>query len=59
MEDRLYYIDITQRKLFRVFRNGTNLEDLIWHGMPGAEGIAIDWIGRWDILPLTNYDLER
>ena len=34
------------RKIHRISFNGTDLETLVWHNLPGAEGIAIDWIGR-------------
>ncbi len=45
-EQRLYFIDVQAQKLQRVFMNGTGFETLVWHSMPGAEGIAVDWIGR-------------
>jgi uncharacterized protein YjiK len=43
---KLFVIDAEQQKIFRMDLNGSNLEPLIWHGLPGAEGIAVDWIGR-------------
>ena len=29
-----------------MFINGTGLETLVWQGIPGAEGLAVDWIAR-------------
>ena len=33
-------------KIHRMFLNGTGLEVVVWQGIPGAEGLAIDWIPR-------------
>ena len=30
-----------------MFWNGTGLEDVTWQGLNGAEGLALDWIGRF------------
>ena len=44
--EQLYIVDVQAGKIQRLFMNGTGLETLIWHGLMGAEGIALDWIGR-------------
>ena len=49
-EQMYYFVDVHARKIQRMFMNGTGLETLVWHGLPGPEGIAIDWIGRYTAL---------
>ena len=46
-EQRLYFMDIQQHKLFRSYMNGTGQETLIWQNLPTPEGLAVDWIGRY------------
>ena len=46
-EDRLYFTDVRAKKMFRMHLNGTNKEVIVRHSMLGAEGIAVDWIGRY------------
>jgi len=43
---QLYLVDVQAGKIQRIYMNGTGMETLIWHGVMGAEGIALDWIGR-------------
>lgn len=46
-EQRLYVVDVQARKINRMYMNGTGMETLVWHNLPGPEGIAVDWIGRY------------
>lgn len=45
-EERLYYADVGNKTLNRVFVNGTEEQTLIRHEAHGLEGIAVDWVGR-------------
>ena len=45
-EDRLYFSDVRAKKMYRMYLNGTEKEVIVRHGMLGAEGMALDWIGR-------------
>ncbi|XP_067141896.1 low-density lipoprotein receptor-related protein 2 isoform X5 [Centruroides vittatus] len=45
-EDRLYYCDVSNKTISRIFINGTGEESVIWQDANGLEGMAIDWIGR-------------
>lgn len=45
-EDRLYFTDVRAKKMYRMHLNGTNKEVIVRHSMLGAEGLAVDWIGR-------------
>ncbi|XP_076440226.1 low-density lipoprotein receptor-related protein 2-like [Babylonia areolata] len=44
--DLIYFTDVKQHKIFRIFVNGTQKETVIQDNVPSAEGIAVDWIGR-------------
>ncbi|KAJ8319793.1 LOW QUALITY PROTEIN: hypothetical protein KUTeg_001380 [Tegillarca granosa] len=44
-DDRLYFTDVRKKRIFRMHFNGTGKETIIRHGMLGAEGLAVDWIG--------------
>ncbi|XP_072435638.1 low-density lipoprotein receptor-related protein 2a isoform X2 [Chiloscyllium punctatum] len=46
VEQRLYYIDLGRRIIERMFLNGTKKETIINHDIQGAEGLAVDWVGR-------------
>ncbi|XP_076088432.1 low-density lipoprotein receptor-related protein 2-like [Mytilus galloprovincialis] len=46
IEDRLYFIDIKKKRMFRIFLNGSGEEMIVRHGLMGAEGMALDWVGR-------------
>lgn len=46
-DDRLYFTDVRKKRIFRMHFNGTGKEMIIRHGMLGAEGLAVDWIGRY------------
>uniref|UniRef100_X1Z8P5 EGF-like domain-containing protein n=2 Tax=Capitella teleta TaxID=283909 RepID=X1Z8P5_CAPTE len=45
-EQKLYFVDAEYQKIQRMDFNGSNLETLVWHHLPGAEGITVDWVGR-------------
>lgn len=45
-EDRMYITDVRAKKMYRMHLNGTNKEVIVRHSMLGAEGLAVDWIGR-------------
>lgn len=45
-EERIYYADVGNKTINRIFTNGTGEENVIRHEAHGLEGIAIDWIGR-------------
>ncbi|KAK7113108.1 hypothetical protein V1264_012457 [Littorina saxatilis] len=44
--DLIYFTDVKEHKIYKIFINGTNQETVIQHDVPSAEGIAVDWIGR-------------
>ncbi|XP_059822369.1 low-density lipoprotein receptor-related protein 2a isoform X1 [Hypanus sabinus] len=46
VEQRLYWIDRGRGVLERMFLNGTAKETVINYGHIGAEGLAVDWVGR-------------
>ncbi|XP_041123031.1 low-density lipoprotein receptor-related protein 2 [Polyodon spathula] len=45
-EQRLYWIDVGEDKIERMFFNGTGRETIIDNDVPNGEGLAIDWVGR-------------
>jgi low density lipoprotein-related protein 2 len=45
-DNRLYFIDIKKKRMFRIYLNGTGQEMIVRHGLMGAEGMALDWVGR-------------
>lgn len=45
-EDRLYFCDVGNKTISRIFLNGTGEETLIRHDTQGLEGLAVDWVGR-------------
>ena len=45
-EDRIYYADVGNKTINRIFVNGTKEENVIRHEAHGLEGIGIDWVGR-------------
>lgn len=45
--DLIYFTDVKEHKIYKIFINGTNQETVIQHDVPSAEGIAVDWIGRY------------
>ena len=49
LEQRLYFIDVQLQKIMRIFINGTGMETVVWHDLPAADGLAVDWIGRWEM----------
>jgi len=45
-QQRLYYADVGNKTIHRIFMNGTGEETIIRHDAQGLEGLAVDWIGR-------------
>lgn len=45
-EERLYYSDVGNKSINRIFVNGTGEENIIRHEAHGLEGMAVDWVGR-------------
>lgn len=45
-EDRIYYADVGNKTINRIFVNGTGEQVVIRHEAHGLEGLAVDWIGR-------------
>uniref|UniRef100_A0AAF5Q0L6 EGF-like domain-containing protein n=13 Tax=Wuchereria bancrofti TaxID=6293 RepID=A0AAF5Q0L6_WUCBA len=46
VEDRIYWSDIREKKIYSATRNGTNVTVFISEGLDVTEGIALDWIAR-------------
>ncbi|CAH1789469.1 unnamed protein product [Owenia fusiformis] len=42
----MYYTDVVAKRIQRMFLNGTGVETIVKHNVPGGEGLAVDWIGR-------------
>ena len=45
-KDQLYFVDVKSKKMFRMFMNTTEKEEIIQHDLPMVEGLTLDWIGR-------------
>lgn len=45
-EERIYYADVGNKTINRIFANGSREENVIRHEAHGLEGIGIDWVGR-------------
>jgi len=46
-EQRLYFIDVGSQKIMRMFMNGSGIETIVWQNLPSADGLAVEWIGRY------------
>uniref|UniRef100_A0A452F8B2 Low-density lipoprotein receptor-related protein 2 n=1 Tax=Capra hircus TaxID=9925 RepID=A0A452F8B2_CAPHI len=46
VEKRLYWLDIENKVIERMFVNKTNRETVLKHNLPGAESLAVDWVTR-------------
>ncbi len=46
IEQRLYWLDKGAGKIERMRFDGTDRETLVEHDVHGAEGLAVDWVGR-------------
>jgi len=53
-DQQLYFVDARQRKLIRMNMNGTGVEEVVWEGLRGPEGLAVDWIGRQLTINIHN-----
>ena len=45
-EQRLYFADVGNKTISRMFLNGTGEQVVVRHEAHGLEGLAVDWIGR-------------
>lgn len=45
-EERLYYADVGNKTIHRIFVNGTGEETIIRHDAHGLEGLAVDWVNK-------------
>ncbi|XP_015791351.1 low-density lipoprotein receptor-related protein 2 [Tetranychus urticae] len=45
-EQRLYYADVGNKTINRIFINGSGDENIVRHEAHGLEGLAVDWIGK-------------
>ena len=45
-QNQLYFVDVKDEKIYRMFMNATEKEVIIKHNLPMVEGMALDWIGR-------------
>lgn len=46
MTQRLYYADVGNKTIHRIYTNGTGEETIVRHDAHGLEGLAVDWVGR-------------
>ena len=46
VEKRLYWLDIENKVIERMFVNTTNRETVLKHNLPGVESLAVDWVTR-------------
>lgn len=59
LENRLYFCDVGNKTISRIFLNGTGDENIITQEAHGLEGLALDWVARkiyW--LDRTNKRLD-
>lgn len=45
-DERIYYADVGNKTINRIFINGTGEQNLIRHEAHGLEGIAVDWVAH-------------
>lgn len=46
-EKRLYWLDVGLMRIERIKLDGTGREVIMKHDLTGAEGLAVDWVGRY------------
>ncbi|XP_071823213.1 low-density lipoprotein receptor-related protein 2-like isoform X2 [Apostichopus japonicus] len=46
LEQKLYFTDVIKNKIYRMNLDGSELETIVFTGVPDVEGLAVDWIGR-------------
>ena len=46
VQDRIYWSDIRDKKIYSASKNGTDVQVFIGQGLDITEGIAVDWVGR-------------
>lgn len=55
-EKRLYWLDAGASKIERMRFDGTERETLVDYDIGGAEGLALDWVGRcvkWEVIAFS------
>lgn len=45
-EKRLYWVDVGTLQIERMYLDGTGREVILQNDLGGAEGLAVDWVGR-------------
>ncbi|XP_051771492.1 low-density lipoprotein receptor-related protein 2 [Ctenopharyngodon idella] len=45
-EKRLYWVDVGTLRIERMYLDGTGREAILQKDLDGAEGLAVDWVGR-------------
>ena len=48
----IYYADALGRHIRRINYDHDETQEpvtIVWHNLPLIEGIAVDWLGRWEI----------
>lgn len=45
-EQKLYFSDVLKKQLYRMNIDGSDLETIVYSGVPDVEGLAVDWVGR-------------
>lgn len=45
-EGRLYYADVGNKTIHRIFTDGTGEETIVKHDAHGLEGLAVDWVNK-------------
>lgn len=51
LEQKLYFTDVIKNKIYRMNLDGSELETIVFTGVPDVEGLAVDWIGRLAMAP--------
>ncbi|VDD90121.1 unnamed protein product, partial [Enterobius vermicularis] len=46
VEDKIYWSDIREKKIYSATRNGTNVTVFVGEGLDITEGISLDWVAR-------------
>ena len=52
-QQRVYFADVGSKKIQSLFINGTDLQTIAWQSLPGVEGIAVDWIARYNLVCIS------
>lgn len=49
-QETLFFTDVKVKQIKRMSLNGTKLETVVSSGIASPEGLAVDWIGRFEDL---------